>query len=56
MPCGEAEELRRIAMTCQHAAAHCTDPDLAGQLEGLAAELSQQALTLDRLFDQMEKP
>jgi hypothetical protein len=55
MPYRIAEQLRQLALRCAHLANSCSDRNVANELEGVSAELAEQAQKLDGLFDLIEK-
>jgi hypothetical protein len=55
MPYRIAEQLRQLALRCSHLANNCSDKATANELEGVSAELAEQAQKLDGLFDLIEK-
>lgn len=54
MPHRIAAKMRRLALKCQRLAASCKDRDTANELEGLGAELAQEALALDDILDHID--
>lgn len=49
------EHLRTLALHCSKLAKNCSDRQTANELEGISADLAENARNLDDLFNLMDK-
>lgn len=49
------EHLRTLAVKCSRLAKDCTDKGTANELEGIGADLAENAQSLDDLFELIDK-